>query len=93
VKMGAFVMSRYEPIACGLHEYYQLAVVKQALLDLAWEDDAGRMQRGRARPKDVYTHAKAEYLLAEFTDLGEVAIRLDRIKEARWANTGISLVG
>ena len=86
-------MSKYKPIACGLHEYYQLAVMKHASLDLVWMDDAGRKQSGRGRSKDVYTHAKAEYLLAEFDGLGEVSIRLDRIKEARWADTGISLVG
>lgn len=86
-------MSEYKLIACALHEHYQLAVMKKVLLDLVWDDKSGGERRDRVQPKDVYTHEKAEYLLVDVENIGEIEIRLDRIREARWVENGKSLGG
>lgn len=86
-------MSEYKPIACALHEQYQFAVMKQVLLDLIWDDHSGGKHRSRVRPKDVYARDKAEYLLAEIENFGEIEIRLDRIHEARWVHDSKLLGG
>lgn len=86
-------MSEYKPIACALHEQYQLAVMKKASLDLVWDDESGEERRDRVRPKDVYTREKAEYLLVDIENIGAIEIRLDRIRIARWAEDGKSLGG
>ncbi|MEN8177897.1 MAG: hypothetical protein ABFS39_04690 [Pseudomonadota bacterium] len=86
-------MSAYKPIACALHEHYQLAVMKKMLIDMVWSDAAGERRVDRIRPLDVYTKAKAEYLLGEIENLGEIEIRLDLINEARWVSNGNLLGG
>jgi Rho-binding antiterminator len=82
---------RYEPIACGLHENYQFAVIKRAALDLSWLADDGSVQQGRLLPLDVYTREGAEYLSARTGDGELLVIRLDRITRALWAADGRSL--
>ncbi|MEN8132282.1 MAG: transcriptional antiterminator, Rof [Pseudomonadota bacterium] len=84
-------MSDYKPIACALHEHYQFAVMQQVWLKLSWINDAGVERKGRVKPKDVYTRDQAEYLLAESEEFGEIEIRLDAIRQARWAHNGKSL--
>ena len=86
-------MSEYKPIACALHEQYQFAVMKQVSLDLVWDGESGGERRDRVRPKDVYTREKAEYLLIDVEHVGEIEIRLDRIREARWVENGKLLGG
>ncbi len=81
-------LSAYNPIACTLHEHYQLAVIKQARLILLWRDEDGVERRERICPIDVYTRSKAEYLLAATENSAELEIRLDWIREARWAIDG-----
>ncbi|MET0067436.1 MAG: hypothetical protein ABW076_13905 [Candidatus Thiodiazotropha sp.] len=83
--------SPYAPIACGLHENYQFAVMKQALLDLRWREADERIREARVMPRDVFTLEGAEYLQAEDSDGTSYTIRLDRIDEARWARDGVSL--
>ena len=81
-------MSNYKIIPCAIHEHYQLAVLKRLPLDLVWSDAAGEIKRARLDPIDVYTKDRAEFLLGRSKDLGEVVIRLDYIREARWAFNG-----
>jgi Rho-binding antiterminator len=78
----------YKPIACGLHENYQYAVIKGRLLDLSWQADDGALHQGRLLPVDVYTREGAEYLSAETREGEALEIRLDRITQARWAADG-----
>lgn len=76
------------PIACALHEHFQLAVMKKMSLDIVWVDDSGLNRMDRIRPIDVYTKQNAEYLRGDINNLGEVEIRLDFINEARWVSNG-----
>jgi transcriptional antiterminator Rof (Rho-off) len=89
----SFPLSRYKIIPCAVHEYYQLAVLKRLPLDLVWSDAAGEINRARLDPVDVYTKDRAEFLRGHSKGLGEVVIRLDHIREARWAFNGRLLGG
>jgi len=48
----------------------------------------GTERRERVCPKDVITRRKAEYLVVVLEEGGEMEIRLDYIREARWAVNG-----
>jgi transcriptional antiterminator Rof (Rho-off) len=84
-------MHEYEPVACGLHEQYEYAVMKKRWLDISWVDEAGKQYRAKALPKDVFTRHKAEYLQVVFNDQETLDIRLDRIQDAYWADVGLPL--
>ena len=83
----------YTPIACGLHETYQLAAIKKLQIDLVWQIEGGNKRKARVRIEDVYTHSQAEYLKV-ITQAGEALdIRLDQIKSAQWVASGEPLSG
>lgn len=84
-------MEDYEPIACAVHEQYQLAVMRCAWLDLEWVDAEGRKGAQRLLPKDVRTQNSAEYLMAEDRMGGSFEIRLDWIKRAAWVQGGVPI--
>ena len=86
-------MSSYQPIACGLHELYQLAVMQRKPLDLVWTDVNGKKHVDRGLPKDVCTRRKGEFLLCNTEHKGMIEIRLDFIHEARWVFNGKLLGG
>lgn len=81
----------YTPIACGLHEQYQLAVLKRAPLDLQWRTQQGASRQARVLLRDVFTRTGAEYLAGETREGEAIEIRLDRITLARWAVDGRNL--
>lgn len=81
----------YKPIPCGLHENYQFAVMRRALLEMSWHADDGSVRHAKLLPRDVYTSNGAEYLEADGEDGESHRIRLDRIVEAKWAADGRSL--
>jgi transcriptional antiterminator Rof (Rho-off) len=83
----------YTPIACGLHEEFQLAAMRGALLDVNWESETGVRLNERLRVLDVFTRDQPEYLSGETTAGARRLIRLDRIHQALWAETGVSLQG
>jgi transcriptional antiterminator Rof (Rho-off) len=78
----------YTPIACGLHDNYQLAAMRRAPLDLRWMTEAGEFNTARLTILDVCTHDGGEYLYAESSSGEPHKIRLDRICQANWAVTG-----
>ncbi|MCU7812291.1 MAG: hypothetical protein KZQ77_13795 [Candidatus Thiodiazotropha sp. (ex Notomyrtea botanica)] len=83
----------YHPIACGLHETYQLAVMRRAMIDLSWRTEDDCLQKARVLIEDVFTEAQAEYLRVTTQPGNDYVIRLDRIVEARWVETGQPLLG
>ncbi|MBW9258925.1 MAG: transcriptional antiterminator, Rof [Candidatus Thiodiazotropha sp. (ex. Lucinisca nassula)] len=72
----------YRPIACGLHESYQYAVMTRTRLDLNWRDESGQHHQARVLPIDVVTRDKAEYLVVRGPSGETLAVRLDRIDGA-----------
>jgi Rho-binding antiterminator len=85
------VTEEYKPIPCGLHENYQFAVMRRALLVVSWRADDQSVRHEKLLPRDVFTRQGAEFLEAERQDGERYLIRLDRIIEAKWATDGRSL--
>ncbi|MCG7902227.1 hypothetical protein A3195_08060 [Candidatus Thiodiazotropha endoloripes] len=81
----------YQPIACGLHESYQYAVMSRTRLDLTWRDDAGQIHQARVLPIDVVTRNKAEYLIVRDPSGEALTVRLDRILGVINLTTGKNL--
>lgn len=74
-------MNDYRPIACALHDEYELAIMHKKVVTLEWRDEQGREHRRRVLPLDIRVRDGAEYLLAKTLDKKEeLCIRLDRIK-------------
>ena len=88
---GVSVLCEYQPIACGLHELYQYAVIKKRRLELMWVDATGKSFRFCGLPIDVFTRSKAEYLRFQIDGNDPIDIRLDRIQAAYWAQEGTPL--
>lgn len=83
---------QYLPIACGLHELYQLAAMRGTRLDISWESERGEQLKARLKVLDVFTREQAEYLSGEAVTGERYEIRLDRIAGASWAETGRPLL-
>jgi len=82
------VEKTYQPIACRLHDEYELAVLRRAALDLSWRSEAGEACSDRLVPEDVFTRQGAEFLAGRTTDGILHEIRLDRIISAHRVATG-----
>ena len=80
--------SPYQPIACRLHDDYELAVLRRAVLDLSWQGEAGEVCSVRLVPEDVFTRQGAEYLAGRTAEGTPHEIRLDRILSACRVATG-----
>ena len=78
----------YRPIACGLHETYQLAVIRKMEIDLVWSTDESERFEACVRADDVFTESQAEYLKVTTRTGEKHVIRLDNIESAHWADTG-----
>jgi transcriptional antiterminator Rof (Rho-off) len=85
------VCESYQPIACGLHESYQYAVMTRTQLDLSWRDALGTPHQARVLPVDVVTRNKGEYLIIRDRNGEELAVRLDRIVQAVNLSSGKNL--
>ncbi|MGB1109287.1 MAG: transcriptional antiterminator, Rof [Gammaproteobacteria bacterium] len=69
----------YQPIACGLHDTIELAIMRGQALAACWLDEQDNEHVGKLTPKDTLTLAKEEFLVAEDEDGKEWRIRLDRL--------------
>ena len=74
-------MQPYQPIACHLHDIYEIATMKRQPLKLRWLENGEETQQ-TVRPLDIETSDGAEWLHAE-SDHGQLlTIRLDWILHA-----------
>lgn len=78
--------SDYQPIDCGLHSRYEVAILHRAKLRVHWRDEQGTDHVERLLPQDLETRAGAEYLLARDEQHEPRRIRLDRIHRVEQAN-------
>ena len=72
----------YEPIACGQHSRYELAVMHRVELQLAWRDEDGGAHIGKVIPTDIKTIDGEEFLIAQSSDGTLHEIRLDKIEHS-----------
>ena len=75
-------MTDYQPVDCGLHSEYEVAILRRRRLRLTWSEPGGRTGTAIVDPVDLITQNHEEYLCAETRDGKAVRLRLDRIKKA-----------
>jgi transcriptional antiterminator Rof (Rho-off) len=68
----------YRPIACTLHNRLEAACLRRQPVAITWRDPDGHDHSATVVPRDVRSHAGAEYLLADH-DGETLEIRLDRL--------------
>ena len=68
----------YQPIACALHDQYEIAIMHKKQLMISWSDNDGR-HTARVLPEDILVKDRQEFLIAESQDKKQYCIRLDRI--------------
>ncbi len=70
----------YMPIACALHDEYEIAIMHKKRLHLKWKDAAGKRYEESVLAIDIEVKQGEEHLLVKFihSDICQ-RIRLDRI--------------
>lgn len=68
----------YIPIACSLHDEYEIAIMHKKQLDIEWYD-GDEQHTAKVLPKDILVKDKQEFLIADTHDSKELCIRLDKI--------------
>ena len=69
----------YKPIACSLHDEYEIAIMRKKHLEIKWLDDGDKKHSAIVLPKDILVKNKEEFLIANTHDNEELRIRLDKI--------------
>ena len=69
----------YEPIACALHDEYEIAIMQKKDLHIKWLDENNNHHTERVFPKDILVKNREEFLIASTVDGLERCIRLDMI--------------
>jgi len=69
----------YIPIACSLHDEYEIAIMQKKYLDIEWSDDDGGLHTAKVLPTDILVKDKQEFLIADKQDNTALCIRLDKI--------------
>ena len=73
------MVNMYKPIACSLHDEYEIAIMHKKHMNIKWSDDGGEEHADKVLPKDIQVKDKAEFLVANTRDNKELCIRLDKI--------------
>jgi transcriptional antiterminator Rof (Rho-off) len=69
----------YQPIACSLHDEYEIAIMHKKYIDIKWSGDGGGEYTDKVLPKDIQVKDREEFLVANTRDNKELCIRLDKI--------------
>ena len=70
----------YKPIACSLHDEYEIAIMHRKYLNIKWfDDDTGVNYTDKVLPIDLLVKNKKEFLVVNTQDNRELCIRLDKI--------------
>ena len=69
----------YQPIACALHDKYEIAIMHKKHLRIRWSDDRDEQHTGDVLPKDILVKDKQEFLVADVVGGEAICIRLDKI--------------
>ena len=69
----------YKPIACSLHDEYEIAIMHKKYLNIKWVDHNGIYQTDKVLPKDILVKDGEEFLVANASDKKELFIRLDKM--------------
>ena len=69
----------YKPIACALHDEFEIAIMRRQKLSITWLDDSGCSHESLVLPLDTRVESGEEFLIAEEEGGDRLTIRLDRI--------------
>lgn len=73
----------YEPIACALHDEYEIAIMHKKHLSIKWLDDSDKQHTAKVLPIDILVKDREEFLVARTQDSTQdnenLCIRLDKI--------------
>ena len=69
----------YQPIACALHDEYEIAIMHKKHLRIKWSNEEGEQHTGDVLPKDILVKDKQEFLVADVVGGEAICIRLDKI--------------
>jgi transcriptional antiterminator Rof (Rho-off) len=69
----------YKPIACSLHDEYEIAIMQRKCLNIKWSDSSGVKHTEKVLPIDILVKNKEEFLVVETPDHKELCVRLDKI--------------
>ncbi len=72
-------MSDYQPIDCGLHSRYELAIMHRMPLTLCWRGSDGLTHLETLLPEDLQTSKGEEFLVLRNGSGEQLKVRLDRI--------------
>ena len=72
-------MTDYRPIACALHDRYEIAVMHRTRLTLCWRGPDGLIHLENLLPQDLETLNGEEFLVASNRTGERLRLRLDRI--------------
>ena len=73
------MVDQYKPIACALHDEYEIAIMHGRKLRITWLDESGDSHESRVLPIDTRVENGEEFLIAEEEGGERLTIRLDRI--------------
>lgn len=70
----------YIPVACSLHDEYELAIMCKQCINIEWQDETGQHHYSRVIPEDIIVKNREEFLIAKTqSDNQSLCIRLDKI--------------
>lgn len=69
----------YRPIACSLHDEYEIAIMQKRAITISWLAEEGQRIRASVSPKDLLVRDGEEFLLFETADNQRIEVRLDKI--------------
>ncbi|HSN18711.1 MAG TPA: transcriptional antiterminator, Rof [Gammaproteobacteria bacterium] len=75
-------MTDYQPIDCGLHSEYELAIMHRTPLILSWRGNDGLDHLETLLPQDLETCRGEEFLVLLNAAGEQLKVRLDRILAA-----------
>lgn len=70
----------YKPIACALHDQYEIAIMFRSHINISWHEDNKEQHTAEVLPVDLLVKNGEEFLVARNADNQELCIRLDRIE-------------
>jgi transcriptional antiterminator Rof (Rho-off) len=76
--------SDYTPIACALHDRYEIAIMHRQVLHIEWLDASGESHMADVMPLDIKVSQGEEFLVARPVSADDddepYEIRLDRVR-------------
>lgn len=77
----------YQPIACALHDKYEIAIMFSQQIRIKWLDENDVSHEETVTPTDLLVKDGEEFLLARQADDREICVRLDRVTLLDWSLT------